>query len=147
MFHEFVRNTGAVVMGRRAYDTGQGDFTDYQFQVRLFVLTHGPPAKVAKGENGKLTFTSVTDGIENAIAKARAAAGDRDVVVIGGASTAQQCMNAGLVDEIQISTIPVLLGDGLRLFEHLGIKQTQLERLEVFQFPSGRTDMSFRVVK
>src|SRR5204862_3320437 len=92
MLQEEIQTTGAVVMGRRAYGMAEGDFTDYEFQVPIFVLTHDVPEKVAKGENEKLSFTFVTDGIESAIAQAKAAAGDKYVTVIGGADTAQQCI-------------------------------------------------------
>ena len=146
MLQEEIQTTGAVVMGRQAYDMAEGDFTDYEFQVPIFVLTHHVPAKVAKGENERLTFTFVTDGIESAIEKAKAAAGDKYVMVIGGANTAQQCIRAGLVDHIQIGIVPILLGEGLRFFEHLGSEQIELERTRVIESP-GRTDMRFRVVK
>ena len=119
MLQEAIQTTGAVVMGRRAYDMAEGDFTDYEFQVPIFVLTHDVPEKVAKGENERLTFTFVTDGIASAIAQAKAAAGDKHVTVIGGANTAQQLIRAGLLDEIQIGIMPVLLCEGLRLFDHL----------------------------
>ena len=132
-------------MGRRAYDMAEGDFTGYEFQVPIFVLTHHVPEKVAKGENGNLRFTFVTDGIESAIEQAKAAAGDKYVAVIGGADTAQQCIQKGLLDELQIGIVPVLLGGGLRLFEHVG-KQIELESIRVIESP-GRTDLRFRVVK
>jgi dihydrofolate reductase len=122
MLQESIKTTGAVVMGRRAYDMAEGDFTGYEFQVPIFVLSHDVPEKVAKGENERLSFTFVTDGIESAIEKAKAAAGDKYVTVIGGANTAQQCIQAGLLDEIQIGIVPVLLGEGLRLFEHIGTR-------------------------
>jgi dihydrofolate reductase len=146
MLQEVIKTTGAVVMGRRAYDMAEGDFTDYEFQVPIFVLTHDVPEKVAKGENGSLTFTFVTDGIESAIEQAKAAAGDKYVTVIGGANTAQQCIKKGLLDEIQIGIVPVLLGGGLRLFEHLGTEHIELERMRVLESPT-RTDLRFRVVK
>ncbi len=132
-------------MGRRAYDMAEGDFTGYEFQVPIFVLTHAVPEQVARGENGRLTFTFVTSGIESAIAQAKAAAGDRHVMVIGGANTAQQCIRAGLVDELQIGIIPVLLGEGLRFFEHQG-EPFELERMKIIESPT-RTDIRFRVVK
>lgn len=146
MLQEEIRTTGAAVMGRRAYDMAAGDFTGYEFQVPIFVLTHAVPERVARGENEKLTFTFVTDGIESAIAQAKAAAGDKNVMVIGGAHTAQQCIRAGLVDELRIGIVPVLLGDGLRFFEHLGSEQVELERMEIIESPT-RTDIRFRVVK
>jgi dihydrofolate reductase len=145
MLQEEIRTTGAVVMGRHSYDMGQGDFTDYEYQVPIFVLAHHVPAKGPKGENDRLTVTFVTDGIESAIAKAKAAAGDKQVTVVGGAQTAQQCLRAGLVDEIHIGIVPVLLGEGLRFFEPGGIEQMELEKTRVFEFPT-RTDLWFRVV-
>jgi dihydrofolate reductase len=96
---EAIRTTGAVVMGRRAYEMGQGDYTGFEFQVPIFVLTHQAPAK---GENEKLSFTFVIDAVESA----RAAAGEKNVTVIGGADTVQQCLRAGRVDELQISIAP-----------------------------------------
>src|SRR2546423_8393875 len=146
MLQEEIQTTGAVVMGRRAYDMAEGDLTDYEYQVPIFVLTHDVPVKVAKGENDKLTVTFVTDGIESAIAKAKAAAGGKHVMVIGGANTAQQCLRAGLVDEIHIGIVPVLFGEGLRFFEPHVNEQMELERTRVFVSPT-RTDLWFRVVK
>src|SRR3712207_5769549 len=93
---EAIRNTGAVVMGRNAFamatdpDSYAGN---YEFQVPIFVLTHEPPKKPPR-ETDSLTFTFVTNGIENAIEQAKAAAGDKDIVIVVGASTAQQCIKA-----------------------------------------------------
>ena len=146
MLQEEIRTTGAVVMGRRAYDMAEGDLTDYEYQVPIFVLTHHLPEQVAKGENDQLTLTFVTDGIESAIEKAKAAAGDEHVMVVGGANTAQQCLRAGLVDEIHICIVPVLFGEGLRFFEPLVNEQMELERTRVFESLT-RIDLWFRVVK
>jgi dihydrofolate reductase len=146
VLQEAIKTTRAVVMGRHAYDMAEGDFTGYEFQVPIFVLTHHVPPRVAKGENGKLTFTFVTDGIESAIEKAKAAAGDKDVTVIGGANTGQQCINAGLLDEIQIGLMPVLLGGGLRLFEHINTEHIELKSTTVIE-SLGVTYLRFRVVK
>ena len=146
MLQEEIRTIGAVVMGRRAYDMAEGDLTDYEYQVPIFVLTHHIPQQVVKGENDQLTVTFVTDGIQSAIEKAKAAAGDKHVMVIGGANTAQQCLRAGLVDEIHIGIVPVLLGEGLRFFEPRANEQMELERTRVFESPT-RTDLWFRVVK
>src|ERR1700738_3827078 len=129
MLQEEIQMTGAVVMGRRSYDMGEGDLTDYEYQVPIFVLTHAAPEKVAKGQNNQLTVTFVTDGIESAIAQAKAAAGDKQVTVVGGANTAQQCLRSGLVDEIHIGIVPVLFGEGLRFFEPLDNEQMELERM------------------
>ena len=146
MLQEEIRTTGAVVMGRRAYDMAAGDLTGYEYQVPIFVLTHHVPEQGPKGENDRLKVTFITDGIESAIAKARAAAGDKQVTVVGGANTAQQCLRAGLVDEIHIGIVPVLFGEGLRFFEPLVDEQMQLERTRVFESPT-RTDLWFSVVK
>lgn len=141
---ESIRDTGAVVMGRRAYDLAQGDLTGYEYQVPIFVLTHRPPDRAIKGENDKLTLTFLAEGIESAIERAKAAARGRDVTVVGGASTAQQCLNAGLVDEIHIHLRPVLLIEGLRFFEHLERDDVQLETIKVSETPLG-TDIKLRV--
>ena len=93
-----------------------------------------------------LTFTFVTDGIESAIRQARAAAGDKDVTAIGATSTAQQCLRAGLADELHVDIMPVLLGGGLRPFEDLSAEPIQLERIKVMELPAGRTHLRFRVV-
>ena len=146
MLQEEIRTTGAVLMGRRSYDMAEGDLTGYEYQVPIFVLTHHVPAKGPKGENDRLTVTFVTDGIESAIAQAKAAAGDKQVTVVGGAQTAQQCLRAGLVDEIHMGIVPVFLGEGLRFFAPGGLEQVELEQIRVFESPT-RTDLWFRVVR
>lgn len=146
MLQESMRSTGAVVMGRHAYDLANGDFTGYEYQVPIFVVTHTPPQHVTKGQNENLKITFVTDGIESAIEKAKAAAGDKDVTIVGGASTAQQIINARLFDEIQIGIIPELFGGGLRFFDNAMFENIELEQIGVLQSPS-RTDLKFRVVK
>lgn len=145
---EAIRTTGAVVLGRNAFamaDDPDYYAGNYEFQVPIFVLAHEPPKKHPK-ETDDLTFTFITDGIESAVAQARAAAGERDVVVIGGASVAQQCLRAGLADELHIDIMPVLLGSGLRLFEDLD-PELHLERVTVMELPAGRTHLRFRVIK
>jgi dihydrofolate reductase len=146
MLQESMRSTGAVVMGRHAYDMANGDFTGYEYQVPIFVVTHEVPEEAAKGENERLKLIFVTDGVASAIEKAKAAAGDEDVTVVGGADTAQQCIRAGLFDELQIGIAPVLLGEGLRFFEHLGTVQLELERTRILESPT-RTDIMFRVAR
>src|SRR5713101_5375911 len=136
---EAIANTGAVVMGKRAYEMAQGDFTGYEFQVPIFVMTHHPPKEVAKGENARLSFTFLED-VGGAIQKAKQAAGAHDVTVVGGASTAQQCIRAGLADELHIGIIPVLFGDGLRLFENLGDESVRLRMIAVLT-SADRTDI------
>jgi dihydrofolate reductase len=146
MLQESMRNTGAVVMGRRAYDLAQGDLTGYEYQVPIFVVTHEAPKEAPKGQNDKLSVTFVTEGVESAIERAKAAAGEKDVTIVGGANTAQQLLRARLVDEIEIGIMPLLLGQGLRFFEHLDDEQFELERTRVIE-SGARVDMRFRVVK
>lgn len=140
-----IESTGAVVMGRGGYDMANGDFTGYEFQAPIFVVTHTAPQTVAKGENDKLRFTFVSEGVASAVERARHAAGDRDVTIIGGADVAQQCLRAGLVDELEIDLVPVLLGAGTRLFEHLEAQPIELERIKLVEYP-GYTHFRFRVL-
>lgn len=97
--------------------------------------------------NDRLTFTFVTDGIESAVEQAKAAAGDKDVTIIGVASTVRQCLEAGLADELHIDIMPVLLGGGLKLFEDLEMESIGLDRNKVVELPGGRTHLRFRPVK
>jgi dihydrofolate reductase len=146
---ESIQNTGAVVMGRNAFAMAEDpDFYagNYEFQVPIFVLTHEPPKKHPK-ETEALTFTFVMDGIESAIEQAKVAAGEKEVTIIGGASVAQQCLEAGLADELHIDIMPVLFGSGLRPFEGMGEWEIQLERMKVMELPGGRTHLKFRVLK
>ncbi len=125
---EGIKNTGTIIMGRRTYEIGAAQpdgYADDPYQVPTFVLTHHVLEKVAKGAEA---FIFVTDGIESALAQAKAVAGDRDVVVGGGANIAQQYLNAGLVDEIQIYLVPILLGNGLRLFDYIPMEPIGLEK-------------------
>jgi dihydrofolate reductase len=148
-FQEMIKNTGAVIMGKHVYEMADPFLwanDDYEFQTPIFVLTHTPPAKYPKG-NDRLTFTFVTDGIESAISQAKKAASDKDVQVIGGASTIQQCLNAGLCDELQIDIMPVLLGKGLRLFENIDTNKIKLERTKIEETTPVRTTITLRVTK
>jgi dihydrofolate reductase len=146
VLQESMQKTGAVVMGRHAFEMGDpDDYADnYEYQVPIFVLTHEPPRQQPR-QNERLTFTFVTDGIKSAISQAKAVAGDKDVTVIGGASTIQQCLRAGLVDELHVDIMPMLLTGGLRLFDQLDEQPIQLERLEVSEL-GARTQFRFRVL-
>lgn len=133
---------GAIVMGRRMFDEAErpwGD--DPPFHVPVFVVTHNAREQLVK--EGGTTFTFVTDGIESALEQARAAAGDQNVGLAGGANIAQQFLKAGLLDELQIHLIPILLGDGTRLFDRLGNQQIELEGTRVIESP-GVTHLRFR---
>jgi dihydrofolate reductase len=135
LVREALAGTGAVLMGRRMFSGGSGPWEndpnaggwwgdDPPFRVPVFVLTHHAREPLPK--EGGTTFTFVTDGVESAVEQARAAAGDQDVAVGGGADVAQQLLSAGLLDEMQLHIVPVLLGDGTRLLESLP-PETRLE--------------------
>jgi len=130
------------VLGRRTFDVGAGLWGDVPFPVPCFVLTHEDREELVKKSG---TFTFVTDGIESALRQARAAAGEKDVRLMG-ADIAQQFIKAGLLDEIQINLVPVLLGDGVRLFEHLGTEHIEPESTRVIE-SSGVIHLRFRVAK
>ena len=152
---ESLHSTGATVMGRRMFSGGQGAWEDDPnadgwwgddppFHHPVFVLTHHPREPVTK--QGGTTFTFVTDGIESALEQARAAAGDKDVAVGGGANIAQQYLKAGLLDELQIHLVPVLLGGGVRLFDHLGTERDELQVTRVIE-STAVTHLRYHIVK
>ena len=137
--------TGAYVMGRRMFEEGEAGWPDPPpFRAPVFVLTHH--AREPWVRQGGTTFTFVTDGIESALEQARAAAGDKDVRIAGGANTVQQVIEAGLLDELQIHLAPLLLGDGVRLFGHIDPKGVELEKTRVIDSPNV-THLGYRVVK
>ena len=133
---------GAFVTGRRTFDITNGWGGNPPLGVPAFVVTHSAPPREWTYEGSPFTF--VTDGVESAVEQARATAGDKDVAV-GAASIVQQCIRAGLLDEIHLDLVPVLLGDGVRLFEHLG-GPIELERTRVVE-GTEVTHLTFRVVK
>jgi dihydrofolate reductase len=140
-----IEQTGAVLMGRRTFEMADADsyVGDYEFQVPIFVLTHHPPS-VAPKQDEHLTFTFVSDGVESAVAQAKAAARDKAVQVVGGVSIARQLLDAGLVDELHVDIMPVFLGSGLRSFEGSGLESVRLEKINV-QEVGVRTSLRFRV--
>src|SRR6266571_1850030 len=150
-FHEVVGDAlnegGAVIMGHRSFDQIDNengwifpDGTAPDWPVIVLQSQAREPVK-----KGKTQFYFVTDGIESAIAKAQELAGEKRIA-LHGASAVQQALKAGLLDEFQMSIAHVLLGEGVRLFDHLGSQPNHLERLSTFETP-GATHLSFRVVK
>jgi dihydrofolate reductase len=143
---EAVDAVGAIIAGRGTYDLSVpwwgADGPTGPARVPVFVLTHAEPEDAPEGG----VYTFVTDGIERALEQAKAAAGEKDVAVMGGAHIGQQYIAAGLVDEISIHLVPVLFGDGTRMFEHLGGEHFQLETAGVIETPET-THLRFRVVE
>jgi dihydrofolate reductase len=141
VFQEGTRNIGAMLCGRRMFDIA-GAWGGSPPGSPCFVVTHTVPQEWAKEGS---PFIFVTDGVESAIKQAKAAVGDKNVAV-SSANIAQQCIRAGLLDEIHIAVTPVLLGGGVRLFEHLGNEPIELETIQVIDAP-GVIHLGFRVVK
>ncbi len=150
---ESLDNLGATVMGRNMFG-GEGPWgddpwdgwwgDDPPFHMPVFVLTHHAREPLVK--QGGTTFTFVTDGIESALDQAIEAATGKDVALSGGANVAQQYLAAGLIDEMHIHVVPVLLGDGARLFDNLEGAEVRLECTRAVEAP-GVTHLTYRVVK
>ncbi|MFE7835473.1 dihydrofolate reductase family protein [Streptomyces sp. NPDC057474] len=145
LMREWFDATGAVVMGRMMYDTGEEFWGDNPpFRAPVFVLTHHPRPTLVK--EGGTTFTFVTDGIRSALDQAKTAAGDRNVDIAGGASTVRQYLREGLIDELQLHVVPALLGAGLRLFDDLGAGRRDLEPVRVVDTPLA-THLKYRFAR
>ena len=132
---------GAIIVGRRWFEIANGWGGHHPAGAPFFLLSHDPPDQhVGPGTDGAL----VTDGIHSALEQARSVAGVRKIAV-GAADVAQQYLNAGLVDEIHLNLVPVLLGDGVRLFANLE-QQLDLQCTRVIE-SDGVTHLSYRVIK
>ncbi len=148
----WLENVGATVMGRNMFGGGPGPWGDNPwkgwwgeeppFHHPVFVLTHH--ARDPLEMQGGTTFHFVTDGIESALEQAREAADGQDVSLGGGADVAQQYLAAGLIDELEISVVPLLLGDGARLLDNLGGTELELEQVRAIEAP-GVTHLKYRV--
>lgn len=141
-----ISELGASIAGRETYDTSLpwwgADGPSGPARRPLFVVTHEAPAESPEGG----VYTFVTDGIERALARAKAAADGKTVTVMGGASIGRQYIAAGLVDEISIHLVPVLFGGGTRMFEDLGGQHIRLEPIEALETPEA-THLRYRVAK
>jgi dihydrofolate reductase len=155
VLRESIDATGAVLMGRRMFSGGAGAWEsdpvadgwwgdEPPFGVPVFILTHHARQPVTKQDG--TTYTFITEGIDAAMTQARAAAADRNVAVAGGATVVQQCLRVGLLDELQMHVAPLLLGDGVRLFENLGAVRAKLDVTRVIESPAV-THIRYRVVK
>lgn len=152
VIEEMFDNVGAVIMGRNMFGPVRGPWGDEDwrgwwgddppYHMPVYVLTHHEREPLEM--EGGTTFHFVTDGIESALEQARGVAGDKDVLVIGGASALQQYLAAGLVDEMLLSVVPLLLGGGERLLDNLGDPPPALEQIEAIPAP-GVTHIRYRV--
>jgi dihydrofolate reductase len=144
-------DTGAIVMGRNMFGGGPGPWgddpwngwwgEDPPFHVPVFVLTHYPREPLVM--KGGTTFTFVTQGPAVALELARKAADGKDISIGGGATVAKQFLAANLIDDLQISLVPLLLYQGIRLFD---MQPIPLEQVRVIEAPDV-THIKYRVVK
>jgi dihydrofolate reductase len=154
VLREAFENLGATIMGRNMFgpvrgpwagDLWKGWWGDKPpFHHPVFVLTHHAREPLAM--QGGTTFHFITDGIESALTQARTAAAGRDVMLGGGASTVQQYLAARLLDELEIHVVPLLLGGGARLLEHLDAREVKLEPIRAVAGP-GVIHIKYRVVR
>ena len=153
VLREGFENLGATIMGRNMFGPVRGPWgpnpwrgwwgDDPPFHHPVFVLTHH--AREPLVMEGGTTFHFVTDGIESALTQARKAAGNKDVTLGGGASTIQQYLTAGLLDEIEIHVVPLLLGAGARLLDRFDAHKVKLEPIRTIEGP-GVAHLKYRVV-
>jgi dihydrofolate reductase len=153
VFAEVLENVGAEIMGRGKFgppsrgswgdDAWQGWWGDAPpFHKPVFVVTHHEREPLTLSDT---TFHFITDGIESALEQAKAAAGDNDVFIGGGASIINQYLAAGLVDELELHVVPILLGGGARLFDGVG-PDAKLEMLRTIEAP-GVAHLKYRVLR
>jgi dihydrofolate reductase len=141
---EMFQNVGATIMGRHMFGGGEGAWGENPwrgwwgdnppYHMPVFVLTHH--ARQPLQMQGGTTFHFVTEGIHAALDQARSAAREKEILIGGGADTAQQYLKAGLIDEMELHVVPVLLGSGARLFDNTGGRQTAYECVRVVTSPS-----------
>jgi dihydrofolate reductase len=145
VLEEVYATTGAILMGKRMFDVGVEPWGDPPpFRMPVFVLTHESREHLPM--LGGTTYTFVTDGLEAGLEQARAATGAKNVGIWGGAHIIRQYLKAGLLDEVQIHLVPVLLGEGVRLFEDLGTERIELRRTGSILTASA-THLRFDVVR
>ncbi len=138
---DLMATMGAMVLGMRAFggvEAAQAGGFDTPYKMPHFILTHEARASI---ERNGASFHFVTDGLASALERAKEAAGDKDVCIAGGADIAQQCLKAGLLDEIRLHVVSKLFGGGLRLFGNMA---AELERTQVIE-GEGVTHLRFRV--
>jgi dihydrofolate reductase len=141
-FENAINTTGALVAGRRLYELTHGWGGHHPIAAPVVVVTHRPPPEWVQPD---WPVTFVTGGLEKAIEQAKVIAGDK-TVTIASATIVQQCLNAGLLDEIHIDLVPFVLGNGVRLFENLKVAPVALSDPEV-EIGQGVTHLTYRVLK
>jgi dihydrofolate reductase len=139
VWNEFM-STGAVVAGRGTFEPAGGWGGDHHDGVPIFVLSRREP----DSELAQLPLVTYVTDVVTAMSRAKEAAGGKDVLV-HGAGTAQLALGAGVLDELELHVVPVLFGQGRRLFDHLAAAQIELERTRILEGEAGVTHMHYRV--
>jgi dihydrofolate reductase len=134
--------TGAVIAGRRTFEPAGGWNGDHHDGVPIYILSR----HVAPDWAASWPLVHYMSDLGEIVRLAKASAGDKDILV-HGSGIAQRALAAGLLDELEIHVVPVLFGDGIRLFDNLGIAHHQLERVRVLEGENGVTHLHFRVRK
>jgi dihydrofolate reductase len=149
VIEDLFQGVGAYIMGRKMFGGGDGPWDETwrgwwgenpPFHAPVFVLTHHARAPLPM--QGGTTFAFVTDGIQSALEQARAAAGEKDVAIAGGASAVRQYLAAGMLDELYLHVVPIILGTGERLLEDVG--DLTLEPVQVIASPAV-THIRYRI--
>lgn len=145
-FSTFTSQVGAIIVGRRSYELGvaQGWFENEAYGPSpIFVICERAPKNPSKDAD----FRFVTTGIAEAHRQARAEAGDKWIYLYGGANVLQRFLNNDLIDELRITIAPILIGKGIRLFDHLTERHIELEKISVTDHPNGMIETQYRVMK
>jgi dihydrofolate reductase len=140
IYDEFM-STGAVIAGRGTFEAAGGWQGDHHDGVPVYILSRHPAPDWVSGWPG----VHYVSDLEVAVLAAKEAAGDKDVMVHGASTITRMAIAGGLLDEIEIHLVPILLGEGRRLFDHLGVAPHELERVRVLEGDDGVTHLRFRV--
>jgi dihydrofolate reductase len=141
--YDEIMSTGAVIAGRGTFEGAGGWGGDHHDDVPIYILSrNAAPAWAANWP-----AVHYTSDLATAVRDAKDAAGDRNVLVHGAGVVAQRALTEGLLDELEITLVPILMGEGRRLFEHLGVEQRALERIRVLQGGGGVTHLHYRIVR
>jgi dihydrofolate reductase len=138
---ELFSSGGAWIVGRTMHDLAEGWGDDPGFGLPVFVVTHRDRETDVKGDT---TLTFVTGGLDEALRRAREAAGEKNVIVMGGAAVLRQCLEAGIVAELALTIAPILIGSGKRLFDGIAATDLRFEPVAVIESPAA-THIRYRV--
>lgn len=139
--YDEIMSTGAVIAGRGTFEGANGWSGDHHDVVPIYILSRSPAPEWA----ANWPAVHYVSDLGAAVREAKHAAGDKNVLVHGASVIAQRALTAGLLDELEITLVPVLLGEGQRLFEHLGVQQRGLERIRVLEGEGGVTHLRYHV--